>query len=163
MPFPSSLTPLALLLLAAAPDAAPPPDPIAFFVGHTEGVGDMKIVMRPAYAMAVHGLGRVDADGAIVVDQRVEEDGKPPHQREWRLRLTAPGRYAGTLTDAAGPVAGEMIGGRLRLSFRMKGGLAAEQWIGFDPDGRTAHNVMRIRKQGMVVARLDETIRRTGD
>lgn len=159
---PLLLLPLFTALSGAATAAEPSPDPIAFFLGHTEGVGDMKVVMRPAFAMAVHGVGRLEADGTIVVDQLVEESGKRPHQREWRIRATGPGRYAGTLTDAVGPIVGEMVGGRLHLRFWMKGRLAVEQWIGFDPDGRAAHNFMRVRKKGVVVACLTETIRRAG-
>ena len=157
---------LPILLAVATPAAADPPprfDPIVFFAGHTEGTGDMKIVMHGIQAMAVHGHGTVDADGTLVLDQVVDRHGQPPREREWRIRPTTPGHYAGTLTDAVGPVAGEAIGDRLHLAYRMKGGLAVEQWLTLAPDGGSARNVMRVRKLGMVVAHLDETIRRAGD
>lgn len=162
--------PLALipLLLAGPPAAARVPDApvrfdaIRFFAGHTEGAGRLKIVMRPPTLVDVHGDGRVMEDGTLLLRQTVEQWGVPAKQREWRIRQVTPGHYAGTLSDAAGPVVGEVIGGRLKLAFRMKGGLHATQWIEAAADGRSAHNRMTVRKMGVVVAHLDETIRRTG-
>ena len=157
-----------LLLLApalavqAAPAPAPTFDAIAFFTGRTEGVGRLKIAMRAARPLAVHGTGTVAPDGTLVLTQTVEQAGAPPRRRAWRIRAVAPGRYAGTLTDAVGPVVGETHGNRLRLAYRMKRGLAAEQWLTLAPDGRSAANVLTVRKFGVVVGRLTETITRTG-
>lgn len=163
MPLLLFLAPAAALVIAqpAAPQpAAPAPsfDAIAFFTGRTEGAGRLKIAMRAARPVAVHGSGAVDPDGTLVLTQLVEEGGGPPRRREWRVRRTAPGRYAGTLTDAIGPVAGVATGDRLRLTYRMPGGLAAEQWLTLAADGRSARNVLTVRKLGVVVARLAETI-----
>ena len=153
----------ATALATATPAAAPPRfDPIAFFTGYTEGTGDMTIVMHPPAAMAVHGHGTIDPDGTLVLTQRVERYGKPARRREWRIRAVAPGHYTGTLSDAVGPVTGESIGDRVHLGYRMKGNLRVDQWLTLAADGRSAHNVMRVRKRGVPVARLDETIRRTG-
>jgi hypothetical protein len=71
-----------------------------------------------------------------------------------------PGRYTGTLSDADGPVTGLVTGNRLRLSFRMRGGMDVDQWLTLAPGGRWARNVLRVSKFGMTVATLDETIRK---
>jgi hypothetical protein len=145
----------ALALVAAAID------PIVFFTGRTEGEGTLSVAMqeRPV-TVRVRGIGRVDPDGTLVLDQRVREGSKPVKERQWRIRQIAPGRYAGTLSDADGPVSGELVGERLHLRFKMKGGLTADQWLALDPGGNSVRNVMTVRKLGVRVATLDETIRR---
>ena len=77
----------------------------------------------------------------------------------WCMRQVSPGRYAGTLSDAAGPVTGYADGNMLHLRFRMAGGLVAEQKLYLQPDGRTVLNRMTVRKLSVVVAKLAETIR----
>ncbi len=146
----------------AVPAAAPAPvfDPLAFFAGRTEGIARLKIVLRAARAVRVQGSGRVEPDGALVLDQIVAQEGKPATRRRWRIRRTGPATYAGTLSDAVGPIAGEVTGNRLHLGFTMKGGFATEQWLTLSPDGRSAANVLTARKFGVTVARLDETIRK---
>lgn len=71
---------------------------------------------------------------------------------------TAPGHYVGTLTDASGPVTGNVTGNRLDSRFRMKTGLRVEQVLDLSPDRKSAHNRLTVRKFGMVVVTLDETI-----
>jgi hypothetical protein len=145
----------------AAETAAPAFDPFVFFNGRSRGEGRLKIAMRAGRLVDVRSEGHRE-DDTLVLEQRVEQEGEAPRDRTWRLRQVGPGRYAGTLSDAAGPVEGKTEGNRLHLSFRMKGGLKADQWLTLSPDGRSAHNVMKVRKLGIVVATLDETIRRTG-
>jgi hypothetical protein len=160
--------PAALLLggtAAAGPDARlqadrPVFDPAAFFAGRTAGEGTVDIVFKSPEPLRVQGSGRLDADGTLVLDQVVRRGDRPPERRQWRFRRLGPGRFSGTLTDATGPVAADVRGNRLHLSYPMKGGVHAEQWIYLRPDGRTAVNRMSIRKLGMVVARIDETIRK---
>ena len=163
---------LSLLLLAGgcvALPAPPPADPGAppfptfrFFAGATEGRGRLRVALHRTVPIMVHGRGRIEQDGTLVLDQTVIEGAKPPRDRRWRIREVAPGRFAGTLSDAAGPVTGEAAGGRLHLRFPMKGGLVAEQWLVPAPDGRSARNLLTVRGHGLAIARLDETIRRTG-
>ena len=158
-------TPLFLAAFAPAPapqvpSAAKPFDAIRFFDGRTEGQGVLKVALRSPATIRVQSRGRVQTDGTLSVRQTVSEGDKPARTREWRIRELSPGRYAGTLSDASGPVAGEAVGNRLHLRFRMKGGLDAEQWLTLAPGGRSAHNVMRVRKFGLTVASLDETIRK---
>jgi hypothetical protein len=40
----------------------------------------------------------------------------------------------------------------------MKGGFKAEQQLTLRPDGRTVDNVMQVKKLGVVIATLRETI-----
>jgi hypothetical protein len=145
---------------AAAPSAAPSFEPERFFLGRSEGRGVIKIFLSGERQLKVRSNGRVEADGTLVLDQRVEQEGKAPEQRQWRIRKIGSGRYSGTLSDAAGPVAGEMKDNRLRLRYRMKNGLDAEQWLHLEPGGRTATNRMTVRKFGVSVATVNETIRR---
>lgn len=159
----------ALLVLAAciastsapADDrAAPPFSPLRFFEGRTEGQGEVKVVFKSPYGVRVHGKGRIEPDGSLVLVQDVEEAGKPPRHRNWHIRETAPGRFAGTLSDAIGPVLLEVIDGRFHIKFRMKGGIGIEQWLTAAPGGATVHNSMVIRKFGITVAKLEEIIRK---
>ncbi|WP_010183681.1 DUF3833 family protein [Sphingomonas sp. PAMC 26605] len=137
-------------------------DAVAFFAGRSEGKGVLKIAMRRPDTTLVEGNGRVTADGGIVLDQTVRRHGKPATRREWVLHPAGADRYAGTLSDAAGPVDGRVEGNVLHLRFAMKGGLQAEQFLSLRPGGAVADNVMIVRKLGMPVARLDETITRLG-
>lgn len=155
------LSPILLILAGAAPPPAPPPAAaISFFAGQTEGRGTLSKVASSRRAFAVRSRGTVEGDGSLVVEQVVEVAGKLPQRRAWRIRETAPGQLTGTLTSAVGPITGEATGDTLHLRYRMKGGLDARQTLVVAPDGRSAHNVMKIRKFGIVVASLDETIRK---
>lgn len=142
--------------------AAPAPVFLAerFFLGRTAGEGSLKIVFKDAQSIRVEGRGRLQPDGTLILDQMVWRGGTAPKQRQWRIRTVAPGRYRGRLTDATDEIVGETHGNLLHLSYPMKGGVHAEQWLYLQPDGRTALNRMRITKLGMPVARLDETIRK---
>jgi hypothetical protein len=142
-------------------DAAARPFPLErFFVGRTEGEGMLTMMMGGRRKVRVSSLGRSEPDGAIALAQAIHEEGKPARTRIWRLREVAPGRYAGTLTDAKGAVRGKAIGNRLHLSFEVSGDMEVDQWLTLAPDGRSARNVLRVRKFGVVVAALDETIRK---
>jgi len=139
--------------------AAPLFDVERFFTGRTEGRGVLQVAFSGDQRIVVQGRGRVEADGTLVLDQRVEREGEQPQQRRWRIRRVAPGRYTGTLSDAQGPVTGIVDGNRLELRFQMKrGGLDARQWLVLQPDGRGALNHMTISKLGVTVASLEETI-----
>lgn len=146
--------------MASAP--APHFDAVAFFAGRSEGKGVLKIALHRPTTTLVEGTGRVTEDGGIVLDQTVRRQGKPATRREWVLHSAGADRYVGTLSDAAGPVDGRVEGNLLHLRFAMKGGLQAEQFLALRPGGAVADNVMIVRKLGMPVARLDETITRLG-
>jgi hypothetical protein len=150
---------------AARPDerlqaSAPVFDPATFFAGRTAGEGTINIMFKAAEPLRVQGSGRVERDDSLVLDQIVRRGARAPERRQWRFRSLGQGRYAGTLTDATGPVNANVTGNRLQLRYPMKGGVQAEQWIYLQRDGRTALNRMSIRKFGVVVARIEETIRK---
>ena len=149
-----------ILSVTTTPAVAAPFDPLTFFAGRTEGTGDFKIVLRRTHHVRVHGRGVVQGDGSIVLDQTVEDGTKKAQKREWHIRQVAPGRYTGTLSEARGSILGENIGDTFHLKYKTKGGTRIEQWITLAPGGRAAHNRLVARKMGVVVARLDETIRK---
>jgi hypothetical protein len=160
--------PLFLLLALAACVPAPPPmrrapqpvfDPIAFFAGETRGEGRLSTILRAASRFTVHGRGRIAPDGSLVLDQTIVRAGRPAQQRSWRIRRTAPGGYAASLSSAEGPVAVAVDGNILRLDFR-EDGLAVHQAIALAPDGRTARNRMSLSKLGLRVAAVEERIAR---
>jgi hypothetical protein len=154
----------AALALAAGADAAPAPgpafDPVAFFAGRSTGEGRLKKVFSAAQATHVVSEGKVDADGALVLDQTVRIEGEAVRQRQWRLRRVAPERYEGTLSDARGPVVATLAGGVLNIAYTDKAGYAFRQQLTLEPGGRQAHNLMKVRRFGLTVATVDETITR---
>ena len=150
---------LALLLLAAAPVLASTGTPEQFFVGRTEGTGTVSVILSGKHKVRVQSRGRMERDGALTLDQVVEEEGKPARRRTWRLVRTG-NRISGSITDARGPVTGDVTGSVFHLRYRMADGPSVEQWIAIQPGGRTARNRMIFRKFGMKVATVEETIRR---
>ncbi len=130
-----------------------------FFSGRTRGEGILKIMLSRGREVRVDGTGHMAA-GQLVLEQVVTEVGKAPKERQWRIREVSPGNYVGTLSDAVGAVTGDVAGDRLHLRFWMKGGLRADQLLDLSSDRQSAHNRMTVRKFGIVVATLDETIRK---
>lgn len=160
---------LALGILAAgqpAPVAAAPaaamleaaPSPLAFFVGRSRSHGVLRVMFRPPRTVQVESDGVLAADGSLTLTQRIAEQHKPPRTRIFRLRQVSPGRYAGSLTDASGPVTGERRGDTLRLRYRMAGGLGVDQRITLAPGGRVAASRIGIYRMGMLAGTLVERI-----
>lgn len=151
------------LLLAVIPLAEPAPefDPLRFFAGCTQGEGALKIVLRARQPISVRGRGMVQPDSSLILDQDVTRGSAAPKPRQWRLRRVAQHRYAGTLSDARGAVAGETIGNRLHLIFTSSDGSHIEQWLTLAGDGRSATNVLTAKRLGIEVARLEERIVKT--
>ena len=162
-----SLSALLALLLLAAPDPAPTPAPAGtaleqFFIGATEGSGTVKVIASGGHKMRDRSRGRMDAQGALILDQMVEEEGKPARRRMWRLVRSGGNRVTGTISDARGPVTGDVTANSLHLRYRMKEGPSVEQWITLQPGGRTAVNRMTFRKFGLKVATVESTIKKIG-
>jgi hypothetical protein len=156
--FMSALWLFPVLLLAAS---APPTAPEHFFVGRTEGAGTVQMILSGSHKVRDHSRGRLDRSGALILEQIVEEEGKPARRRSWRLVRAGGNRIAGTISDAIGPVTGEIEGNVLHLKYRAREGNAAvEQWITLHPGGRTASNRMVFRKFGLKAATLNSTIRK---
>ncbi len=119
----------------------------------------MRIAFRGTRPIRVESSGQRIAAGELSLRQTIWEGQKPARTREWRLRSVGPGRYAGTLTDADGPVTGVSEGNRLTLNFPLNG-MQVTQTLTLAPDTRSARNILTVRKFGMQVAVLDETIRK---
>ena len=173
-PMPENYRPVfaSRLLLAALPialvgasasatnsGAAGQTDPMRFFEGRTESVSTIKLIMRKPFESRSLGRGEIDG-GVLELVQRVHDEGKAPFDRRWRMRQVGPGRFAGSMTEAAGPVVAEEVGGSYRFRFKMKGNLSVEQWLTPLPGGREAQSKISIRKFGMTVGRSDGTIRK---
>jgi hypothetical protein len=151
---------LAAALSFAVPTLAETTDPMRFFEGRTESVGRVKLVMHKSFQSRAVGDGKIMPDGSLHLVQRVEEQGKRPIQRQWHMRLVAPGRYLGTMSEAKGPVTVEEVNGRYRFQFRMDGGVSVEQWLTPAADGRSASSKITFRKYGIVVGRSEAIIRK---
>lgn len=143
-----------------ARSASPGFDVVRYFEGRTEGQGRLKVIFRSPKTVRVQSRGRVEPGGGLVLVQDIAEEGKPRRTREWRMREVSPGRFRGALSDAGGPVIGEVQGNRFHVRYAMKNGLNAEQWLTLQPDGRTVRNVMHVTKLKVRVATLEETIRK---
>jgi hypothetical protein len=150
------------LSLAATPvpAAANLENPLTFFEGRTESIGIVKVVTKKPFRSRAIGKGVIKPDGSLDLVQRVEDEGELPHERRWRMRQVSPGHFAGTMTDARGPVTVEEIAGRYRFRFRMEGNVTIEQWLTPMPDGKSARSVIAIRKYGIRVGGSDGYIRK---
>jgi len=158
---------VAALLMCAGPAYAADPsrpqpalDPLDFFTGEVRGEGTIKVMMKLATSMRSEVRGTPDGKGGLILDQKVHQGAKPVRISRWVLRPTSKTTLTGTATDSAGPIVGDLRGNRLHLKYKTKDGLAFEQWMYLQPDRRTMLNRITVRKWGMVVAKIDETIRK---
>ncbi len=150
----------AAVFLSAPATAESVGHPLRFFEGRTESAGMIKLMLKKAFRTHSTGRGRIEPDGSLLLVQQVDDEGKPPRERRWRIRQTGPHRFAGTMSEASGPVIIDEVGGRYRFRFKMKGNLSVEQWLAPAAGGMAARNSMTIRKLGMTVATADGTIRK---
>ena len=107
---------------------------------------------------SAQSVGRVDKDGWLVLDQKVDVQGDPLRQRHWRLKQVAPGRFSGTLSDAKGPVEVAVAGQSMHIRYTMKNGIKVDQNLSALPGGKAVDNHTTFRKFGMKVATLVERI-----
>jgi len=135
-------------------------DPAAFFTGRTTSEGTLTQIFSSDKVTRVSTFGTRQANGDMVLEQDVKIGDQPERHRVWRLRETSPGRFTGTISDAADDLAGTLSGTTLTLTYTMDNNLGVHQVITVNPGGQSAQNVMRIRRFGITVARLRETIRR---
>lgn len=135
-------------------------DPAAFFTGLTESEGTLSQIFASDRATRVSTFGTRQRNGEMVLEQDVTIGDEPTRHRVWRLRETTPGRFTGTISDAADDLEGSLSGNTLTLTYTMDNNLGVHQVITAQPGGQSARNVMRIRRFGITVARLEETIRR---
>lgn len=136
-------------------------DPLRFFVGGTETQGTTKVLMHRPMRTSSIGHGQMRPDGSLVLVQRVQDEGRAPYLRQWEIRQIGPGRFAGTMSQASGPVAIVQVGDRYRFTFTMKGGMSVEQWLSPLPGGLSATSNMTVRKFGIAVASSTAIVKKT--
>src|SRR5690349_10440192 len=100
---------VAVTILPSAAVADTDRAPLQFFNGKTESISTVKIIMKKPYRSRAVGTGRILADGTLSLAQQVFDEGEPAKQRNWKIRQIASGHYAGTMTEAVGPVVVEEI------------------------------------------------------
>lgn len=146
--------------LATGEKTVPSNQPLRFFEGRTEMISTVKVVMKKPYESRTTGNGRILPDGSLALVQEVREEGKPPARRHWKIRQVSLSKFAGTMSDAIGPVTVDETDGTYRFQFKLKGHLAVDQWVRPLPGGKTAQSRMTVRKLGMKVASSTGVIRR---
>jgi hypothetical protein len=152
----------AVCVLGAAAIAAPAHatfNPVEFFHGRTHGEGTLKVLFQASKHISVDSEGRAEPDGVLLLKQVINEAGKPPRTRYWRLRQTGPARFEGTLTDAASPVRVDVANETVRIRYTGKDNLDFDEVL--TPVSPTeVHNRIRVKRFGIVVAHFEETIRK---
>lgn len=133
--------------------------PQAGFGGASQGRGALRFLVGEVRTVEVDSHGRVQADGSFRLDQALRIGDAPLRRRHWVIRTVAPGRYAATLSDADGDVAGHHAGARLDLRYRAKGPVVMHQVLVLCADGRI-DNRGRLTVLGVPVGWLRETIMR---
>lgn len=149
-----------LLFVASPVNSAEQVDPLRFFEGRTVSEGTVKVLLRKPYKSRSDGTGTIEKDGSLTLVQRVNDERKGRHERRWRVWRKGDHRFSATMTEAVGPVAIERVGGSYRFRFSMKGNLKVEQILTPQPGGRSARNIMKVRRLGVVVATSEGTIRK---
>jgi hypothetical protein len=149
-----------ILATLCAPAAAQSADPMRFFAGRTESDGIVKVLFHKPYRTHSTSVGWIEPDGSLVLVQKVEDDGKPPLERRWRVRETGPAHWTATMTQAVGPVAIDRVGGRYRFRFTMAGHLNVEQWLTPLPGATAARTLIKVRKFGLTVATTEGVVRK---
>ena len=139
---------------------APSIDPMAFFAGQTHSWGLRETPGgAPAAHLEVRGQGTIEPDGGLRLVQTIHLGAKTT-VRTWRFHRIDAHHYLGSLTDAAGPVQGEVWGGLLHIRYAMKGppGLRMEQWLYLQANGKELVNEATVSILGLQVARISELI-----
>jgi hypothetical protein len=131
----------------------------AFFTGRTHADNNLHIIFHRATKLIVDSVGHREGDQFILIDT-VHEGDKPVRTRKWVTHEVGAGHFAGTLSDATGPVDIRVSGDSATVRYTMNGGLQITQVMKLQPDGRTLSNNVDARKFGMRFARVDGTIRK---
>ncbi len=143
-------------------DTGPTMRPEAFFQGRTSSWGVLANRSGgPSRWLTVHGRGATQPDGSFKLDQTIAWNSGKVDQRTWIMRRVGADRYEASLTDASGPMHGEVHGNLFHLSYPLKGVPGSmEQWLYLQGDGRTVLNEGTVRVLGVTVYRLSERISR---
>ena len=152
----------AALFVALASAAAAPHqlDITAFFTGRTHTENVLKIAFHRPVPLIVDSVGGRGDRGDFVLVDTVHEGDKPVRTRKWIMHQVGPGHYAGTLTDAVGPVDMNVSGNQATVRYKMKGGLDVVQTMTMQQDGRTLANHVVAKKFGLTFAHVDGTVRK---
>jgi hypothetical protein len=137
-------------------------DPLSFFEGRTETVSTVKMVMKKPFKSRSLGRGKLLGDRSLDLVQRVEDEGRPPHERRWKIRQVGPGRFAGTMSEAVGPVTIEETPKGYRFRFKLKDNMAVEQWLMPMAGGKAARSKVTVRRFGIAVFKSDGVVRKLG-
>jgi hypothetical protein len=156
----SALAAPVLFLAAPVASAEQPVDPLRFFEGRTEVEGVVKVMFHKPYRTHSTGRGTIERDGSLTLVQHVVDEGKAPHDRHWRVRPTGEDSFTASMSEAVGPVTITRVGQSYRFRYKMKGKLSVEQTVTPLPDGRSARNLGKVRRMGIVVATTSGTIRK---
>jgi hypothetical protein len=135
-------------------------DPLSFFEGRTETVSTVKMVMKKPFKSRSLGRGKLLSDRSLDLVQRVEDEGRPPHERRWKIRQVGPGRFAGTMSEAVGPVTIEETPKGYRFRFKLKDNMAVEQWLMPMAGGKAARSKVTVRRFGIAVFKSDGVVRK---
>ena len=135
-------------------------DPLKFFEGRTETLSTVKMVMKKPFRSRSIGRGKLLRDRSLDLVQRVEDEGRPPHERRWKIRQVGPGRFAGTMSEAIGPVTIEETPKGYRFRFKLKDNMAVEQWLMPIAGGSSARSKVTVRRFGIAVFRSDGIVRK---
>jgi hypothetical protein len=151
--------------MQAFDNAGPPLRPETFFAGHTHGWGVLQTRGgRPSRRFEVEGQGRTAPDGSFHLVQTVTWGDGHGSRREWVMRAVGASGYSATLTDAKGPVHGEVQGNVFHLRYRLAApDVMMEQYLYLQADGRHVLNTATVTAMGIPVAHLSENIVRVGD
>ena len=154
---------ISALSLPASALAVPLTNPLSFFEGKTEFVGTMKMVMKKPMRVRSVGRGKISSDGALTLVQQVFDEGQAPRERVWKIRQVGPNKYAGSMSEAKGPVTIEQVEGRYRFRFKLPGNMSVEQWLIPNADGRSGVSKLTVKKYGMKVASSVSVVRKLSD
>ncbi|HEV2596100.1 MAG TPA: DUF3833 family protein [Sphingomicrobium sp.] len=134
-------------------------DLAGFFSGRTHAENDLKIIFHRPTKLIVDSVGKRQGSEFIQTDI-VHEGDKPVRTRVWRTHEVSPGHFAGTLSDATGPVDIAVHGNSVVIRYTMKGGLDIFETMQLQRDGRTLSNNVVAKKLGLTFAHVEGSIRK---
>ena len=153
---------LALALVAVAAPAQgqqkPALDLVEFFSGRTHGEGTIKKALQRPHRIVIETVGRRGSNGEMLLTDTIKEDGEATKVRRWVMRPTSNG-FAGTISDAVGPVRVDVEGASATIRYKMKGGIAVQQVLTMR-DKNTLSSRVTGKKLGVRVATIEATIRK---
>jgi hypothetical protein len=133
--------------------------PEVFFSGRTQGDGQLTERGREPRPFKVAGEGRAEPDGSFRLDQTVTFADGEVRTRTWHLRRVDETTYAGSLSDAAGTVAGDVKGNVFHVRYLLRQpSVYVEQWLYLQRDGRSVINFSDVTVLGVPWTRIGERI-----